>query len=233
VAAADVNGDGISDIITGAGPGGGPHVKVIDGAKLNQVDQTTGVILDSALIYGFFAYSPTFTGGVRVATGDVNADGLSDIITAAGPGGGPHVQVFNGANLSTIYSFFAFSSSFAGGVFVASGDIDGDGRADIIASQDTVMNAHVRTFSGATGLNIADFIPFTSAIGPGGSFSGNSPNGVTVAAVDRDGDGFADVVVGSGPNHDPLVKTFKGTNYVLLNQFESFDPTFLGGVFVG
>ena len=44
----------------------------------------------------FFAFSSTFQGGVRVATGDVNGDGTSDIITSAGAGAGPHVRVFNG-----------------------------------------------------------------------------------------------------------------------------------------
>ncbi len=114
---------------------------------------------------------------------------------------------------------------------MAVGDLDGDGRADIIASQDTVTNAHVRTFSGLTGLMNFDFVPMSSGVG--GPFTTNSPYGVTVAAVDRDGDGLADIVVGSGPNHDPLVKTYKGTNLTLLSQFESFDPTFLGGIYVG
>ena len=49
------------------------------------------------------ASSPThaaFPGGVNVAAGDINGDGRADIITGAGPGGGPHVQVFSGVDLT-------------------------------------------------------------------------------------------------------------------------------------
>src|SRR5262249_14427611 len=70
----DINGDGVADVIVAAGPGGGPHVKVIDGTKLNQV-QANGEIADSALLASFFAYDPAFSGGVWVAAGDVNGDG--------------------------------------------------------------------------------------------------------------------------------------------------------------
>ena len=56
----------------------------------------------------FFAYDPAFTGGVFVAAGDVNGDGFADIITGAGPGGGPHVRVFSGADLGELASFFAY-----------------------------------------------------------------------------------------------------------------------------
>ena len=62
-------------VAVGADAGGGPHVKVFD-----ENDQQ---------IFSFFAYDPAFAGGVRVAVGDVNGDGVSDIITGAGRGGGP------------------------------------------------------------------------------------------------------------------------------------------------
>ena len=64
VAAGDVTGDGIPDIIVGPGSGGGPNVKVFDGV--------TG-----AVVKDFFAYDLTFMGGVFVGAGDFNGDRLA------------------------------------------------------------------------------------------------------------------------------------------------------------
>src|SRR5256885_837777 len=74
----------------------------------------------------------TFMGGVRVAVGDVNGDGTVDVLTAAGPGGGPHAKVYDGKSGTELYSFYAFDPKFTGGVYIAAGDIDGDGKADIV-----------------------------------------------------------------------------------------------------
>ena len=63
--AADVNGDGTEDFITGAGVGGAPLVVVFDG-----VTQTVLRI--------FYAYDPAFRGGVNVAAADVTGDGVPD-----------------------------------------------------------------------------------------------------------------------------------------------------------
>jgi hypothetical protein len=106
VAAGDVDGDGRAEIITGAGAGGGPHVRVFN--------QSWNVVSE------FFAYSGNFTGGVRVAAVDVTADERMEIITAAGPGGGPHVRAFSVPPPVQRASYFVFDISFAGGVFVGS-----------------------------------------------------------------------------------------------------------------
>lgn len=106
VAAGDVNGDGVADIITGAGPGGGPHVRVFDGTS-------------NAELHSFFAYAVGFQGGVRVAAGDVDGDGIAEIITGAGPGGPPQVRVLDGGTLAERAAFFTYSESFLDGVFVA------------------------------------------------------------------------------------------------------------------
>src|SRR5262249_34646239 len=108
VAVGDVNGDGVPDIIVGAGPGGGPHVKIIDGTKLSDVD-SNNEIDNSALLGQFYAYSPFFTGGVFVAYGVSN--GLPQIITGAGAGGGPHVKVIDGAEINTLQNNGEISDS--------------------------------------------------------------------------------------------------------------------------
>ena len=137
-------------LITGAGTSGGPHVRVLSGA-------------DGSELAGFFSHDPAFPGGVAVAGGDVNGDGNVDIIAGAGPSGGPHVLVFDGVTHSVIYSFFAYDPAFAGGVFVASGDVDGDGLADIITGAGPGGGPHVRVFSGADGSELAGFFAYDPA----------------------------------------------------------------------
>jgi hypothetical protein len=56
VGAGDVTGDGQADIITGAGQGGAPRVRVFDGVT-------------AAEVATFLAYDPAFSGGVFVGAG--------------------------------------------------------------------------------------------------------------------------------------------------------------------
>ncbi len=102
----DIDGDGLVDIITGTRVGGGPQVRIFSwrGHLKGQ----------------FFAYQKKFRGGVNVACGDLNGDGVDEIITGAGPGGGPHVRIFNSAG-KVIAQFFGYQKNFHGGVYVASG----------------------------------------------------------------------------------------------------------------
>ena len=209
VAVGDVNGDGMDDIITGAGAGASGHVKVIDGTRLGA---------KGSQLMSFTAYPGFFRNGIYVAVGDVNGDGKDDIIVSPDAGGSQPVRVYDGSSGALLKSFYAFDRSYTGGVTVAAGDLDGDGRDDIITG--AAINGHVKVFDGVTGAEIRSFLAF-----PG--FNG----GVSVAAGDVNGDGIADVIVGAGPGAPGgHVKIFDGSTGQELLTFFAFDPNFLGGV---
>ncbi len=208
VAAGDLDGDGFADLIVGADAGVGPHVKAFSGR--------TG-----AELLSFFAYDPAVTGGVRVAAGDVDGNGVVDIITGAGAGGPPHVRAFDGRTLALAANFLAYGPAFLGGIFVAAGDVDGDGRAEIITGAGAGAGPHVKVLE-ASGAERASFF----AYGP--TFAG----GVRVGAVDRDGDGTAEVVTAVGPGAGPHVKGFEPSSLQEVDSFFAFVPQFGGGLFV-
>lgn len=142
VGAGDVDDDGYADIVTGAGPGGVPHVKVFSGQSGSE-------------LASYLAYTAAFRGGVRVAAGDVNGDGIDDVVTGAGPGGGPHVKAFDAASTTELLSFFAYASGFRGGVWVAAlevfegeSDSDGDGVPDASDNCPDASNPDQADFDG-------------------------------------------------------------------------------------
>src|SRR6185295_2187339 len=71
-----------------------------------------------------------------------------DVIAGAGPGAGPHVQVFDGSDNRLLGTFYAFGPTFPGGVTVGSDDVNGDGRADIIVAAGPGGNSHVKVIDG-------------------------------------------------------------------------------------
>ena len=232
VAAGDLNGDGRADIITGAGPGGGPHVEVFSGAEVTRFGffSPYDAVFYESLLASFFAYDPFFPGGVHVAAGDVNGDGRVDIITGAGPRGGPHVEVFSGAAVSgagffspydavfyesLLASFFAYDPFFPGGVHVAAGDLNGDGRTDIITGAGPQGGPHVEVFSGAAVSGAGFFSPYDavfyeSLLASFFAYDSLFAGGVHVAAGDVNGDGRVDIITGAGPGGGPHVEVFSG-----------------------
>lgn len=199
VASGDFNGDGIDDIVTGAGPGGGPHVKVFDGATTTNFTNTP---LGSA-----FAFDGSFHGGVFVAAGDVNGDGVADLVVGAGPGATPEVKVVSGKDNSILADFLAFQPTYVGGVTVAVGDVNGDGKADIITGSAT-SDSVVDVFNGANAVNGATSLPTLASFH---AYDLSFQGGVFVGAGDINGDGKADVITGAGPGGGPHVKVFNIT----------------------
>jgi serralysin len=116
---------------------------------------------DNSILYSFFAYDPKFTGGVRVAAGDIDSDGFTDLITAAGPGGGPQVTIFSGKDSSVLQSYFAYDPKFHGGVYVGAGDVNGDGKADVITGAGPGGGPQVTVFSGANGGQVESFFAYS------------------------------------------------------------------------
>ena len=104
--------------MTGAGVLGGPHVRVFkkDGTLINP---------------GFFAYDPSFRGGVNVGIGDVDGDGIDDIVTGPGFGGSPKVRVYD-RDGNKKNEFYAFDKNRRDGLEVVVSDVDVDGIAEII-----------------------------------------------------------------------------------------------------
>ena len=155
VATGDVNHDGILDIVTGAGPGGGPHVKAFSGANASE-------------LASFFAYTTAFTGGVSVAAADLTGDGFAEIVTGAGPGGGPHVKVFSGNGYAMIQEFMAYTLDFTGGVYVSAGDYLSDGKLEIITGAGAGGGPHVKVWDYLTNHLDGELMAYTKFINNSG-----------------------------------------------------------------
>jgi hypothetical protein len=212
VAAGDVNYDTWPDLVVAAGPGGGPHVKVLDSKTGEPISGPLG---------SFYAYDPAFGGGVNVASGDVNGDGWADVVTAAGSGGGPHVKVFSGKTGALVGEFYAFAPEFAGGVSVSVADYTGDGKADLLVGAGAGGGPHVKVFdlnAGAVPAEVRSFYAFDATFTGGVSVGGDWLTG------DVTGDQTADMVIGAGVGGGSKVRVFSGRSGIQRAEFTAFDP---------
>jgi hypothetical protein len=172
-------------------------------------------------------FGKNYTGELRVATGDFNGDGALDVVVGAGPGGGPRVAVLDGATGRAIKDYFAFEPRFTGGVYVALGDIDGDGRADVIVGAGEGGGPRVQVTSAKTDRVILDAFVYES------TFRG----GARVAAGDVTGDGRTDLVTGAGIGGGPRISVFDGVQaatggLATFANFFAYEETLRGGAYV-
>lgn len=185
------------------------------------------------LRYTLNPYDPSFTGGVRVATGDVTGDGIDDIAVAPGMGGSARVLVFSGADGSVAFDQVFFDPAFRGGAYVAIGDTNGDGQGEVIVGAGEGGGPRVTAVQpnvAGVGANlvVTDFFAYESAV----------RFGVRVAAGDLDGVGRDYIVTSPGAGGGPRVNSFDAnqttfnTNAVPVRTFFAFDSSNRAGVFV-
>lgn len=207
VASGDVDGDTKAEIITAAGAGGGPHV-IVWNFDNGQVTASMS----------FFAYDTGFTGGVRVAAGDLTGSTKADIITATGPGGGPHVKVFDVGSSSPVEfaSFYAYSAGWTGGVNVAAGEIDG--TRTIVTGVGPGGGPHVRLFSTRGELR-KEFFAYAPTMGAG----------VNVALSTPTGGDLGHVLVAPASWAGPHVKATTSSGQTLF-EFFAYAATSINGV---
>lgn len=260
IVSGDVNGDGRDEIITGAGPGGGPQIRVFDkdGNPIWQtmafsddfkggIDVAAGdvngdgkdeiivsqfsngqawvkvykVNREKTILANFLAYNFKFEGGCHVASGDVNGDGKDEIITGAGSSGGPQVRVFDRNGNFTNWQTFAFDKNFRGGVDISSGDIDNDGRDEIITAQNSFGQAWIKVYKfNKEKTIVSNFLAYD----PG--FEG----GANVSFGDINHDGKVEIITGANAGGGPHVRVFDASGQSKNINFFPYPLDFVGGV---
>ena len=196
----DITGDGIPDSVSGRTVRSG-----IDGSILFDLPDS-----------GNFS-NITSNGAPSAAAGDVNGDGVGDIIRRSsffdsinpyygGTAGG--ASIFSGADGSplrqTTTPIVSFSNLNTGpfSTVVSVGDVNSDGVPDFAGGFPSPTfedeDGVVRVFSGSSGGRIYDLR--RSGAGSSDSFVFNRFGSDIVSISDLDGDGVDDIIVGSDPD---------------------------------
>jgi len=269
VAVGDIDGNGENEVVTSTREGGVPTIKVFD-------------VEGNNLGWDFDAYDPGFRGGINIAVGDIEGDGLYEIAIAPISSGGPNIRIFglrDGQIIPTTENFMAYDENFRGGIAISIGDLEGDGTGEIITTPTSKGGPHIRVF----GLRDGKYEPVTLGImaydenfrgginscvgdvnnngkdeimtgivsngGPHVRIFGNgrsgelellSPGfmafnsslrgGVSVTTVDTSGDGYSSIVAGMGGSGDPVVRIFDDTGKQLSPEFKAYSSDYKRGL---
>ena len=241
----DVNGDGLGDLLVGAPlggpiPGGGRTYVVFGKTNANPVDLAQIYIG----IGGFAIHGAGFddnAGDSVAGVGDVDADGLSDVLVGAryaNPGGmgnaGRCYVVFGKTSTGVV----DLSGLGGGGFFIngeagfdeactavsGAGDVDGDGRADLVVGSPGAENGVafqgrayvVRGKDDSATVQLSDIAAGMGGYAIDGEDVGDFLGQAAAGGGDIDGDGFGDVVLGATNVNVP--GTLAGRGYVVFGQ---------------
>lgn len=197
--ASTINADGLPVLTVGTGPGVASLVQIFNG-------------LTGAMSKEFTPFESSFLGGIYVAMGDLDGDGKAETIISPNQGGGPRVIVLDGATGNVKADYFGIDDpAFRGGARCATADVNGDGVADLIVAAGFQGGPRIAIYdgrslgSGQPRKLVSDFFAMEPQL----------RNGVFVAGGDVNGDGYADIVVGGGPDGGPRVLVLNGRDLLM------------------
>lgn len=247
-----------------------PRAAVIVGAAQGMQPQVKIYTSDGRLKKSFYAYEKTFLGGVRVAACDLNGDGVDEILTAPGPGYRPYIREFDATGRQVLWKqIWALDGKTKNGLNIACGDLNGDGKAEIIAASD-IGSGHMTIHKGK-GSRIGNTWPFghawrggivLSAIDTRGTdrvdiaaatqtgaaqirllndrgkrigptilpYAAGTKNGVFLSAGDVDGDQVGELVLSQLNDATSRVRVYSQSGIKLQSNFLAYPKTVAGGV---
>jgi len=203
----DVDADKKKELVVGYGGPGDSVIKVF---------RYSGEVLAE-----WRPFAAGFNGEISLTAGDLNGDGKEEIIVGAGAGGGPHVRVFDGqGNVLPGGSFWAREKEYRSGLEVAVGDVNGDGKKEIIVASLDGKNSLIKFFD-QTGKSVSK--------GFAVAMEENSLEPTRLAALDLGFDGIEEVLVAFGAGNEPKVQIYR-QNGSVIKSFYAYQKAFGGGV---
>jgi hypothetical protein len=255
ISSADVDGDGVKELVAGAVKGDQAFVRVLKP--------------DGTIVSSFLPFGSAFLGGLNVAAANLDDDTGAELIVAPQSGFSPSIKIFK-QNGKSVREFSAYNIDYKNGVNVAAGDVDGDGNAEIVTAPKKGLYPKVKIFN-ANGVLKYEFTAYSAASSNGAKVftadtnkdgkaeiivsaeSGDTayvivydykgvkkheispyPNfkgGVDVSAADWNNDGKTEIITSAGTGGGPHVKIFSDSG-LTLGQFFAWTPTFTGGISV-
>lgn len=216
----DVNGDGILDLVTA-----GQDASIINGYATVRLGDGTGV-------FGAAASFATEAGGSNaVSLGDLNGDGILDLVTAGHAAGRGYATVRLGSGTGSFGAATSYSAETGTSIGLALGDINSDGHLDLVTAGRTTA-----AFDGTATVRLGDG---SGSFGSAVTYSTESRSSYSVNLEDVNGDGVLDLITAGRSDAltgDATVRlgvgdgTFSTTSLSFQTQLRSIRGMRLGDV---
>lgn len=201
LSASDMNSDGKDEVITGAGFGGGPQVKIFS---------------DSVEQRNFFAYSDKLRQGVRVAADDLGGDGKSEIIAFSNYNAPAGYAIFG--NDGHKIAEYQLKDLNANGISLSAGDFNGDGAIEFAIAGGYGNKPEIRIYGAKNELLKTITYHKSEYLG-----------GLNLSAADINGDKKDEIIISKSFNGSGEISAYDFGGAKVLS-FIAFEGGFSSGV---